>query len=353
MKETTTMSTTPRSLTPRRSAATGAVLVLVAALAACSNGDGGGSGGDLTYEDSPINSYFEAFNVMGDMSQEEQQAFYDERDRKTEDLVAQCMADQGFEYNPQSSRTTYVGSSNEDGPQWGTLEFAQQYGYGAFSWPGQEEMELQEPEEWVDPNQDIIDSMSESELTAWQEALWGAPQEWDEDADMEEYEWNWEDSGCYGWAQHELEADDPWTAMNSLYEDPRFAELFAQMGELYTKAESDPRMADLTGKWSSCMADAGYTFANPNEAQQSIYDLQNGLWEGHEDDPEYMGPSDEELAPIKEQELETAVADFTCQDELNYQQEQLSIQFKIEQEFVDANKDALEELSAAAQELQK
>lgn len=350
------MSTTPRSLTPRRSAATGAVLVLVAALAACSNGNGGGSGGDLTWEDSPINGYFEAFNVMGDMSQEEQQAFYDERNRKQEDLVAQCMADQGFEYNPQDTGgTVIIGSEDEDGPQWGTVEYAQQYGYGAFTWYDEQPMpEDGEATEWVDPNQDIIDSMSESELTAWQEALWGAPSDEEFDPDAEaDYEWNWEDGGCYGWAQHELEADDPWMAMNSLYEDPRFAELFEQMGEVWTKAESDPRMVDLNGKWSSCMADAGYTFANPSEASNSIYELQNGLWEGHEDDPEWPGPSEEDIAPLKEQELATAVADFTCQDEVNYQQEQMSIQFKVEQEFVDANKDALEELSAAAQELQK
>ena len=68
------------STTLRRAATAASVLALAAVLAACNNGDGGSNGasGELDYEDSPLAAYYESFNVMGEMTQEEQQAFYDE-----------------------------------------------------------------------------------------------------------------------------------------------------------------------------------------------------------------------------------------------------------------------------------
>lgn len=344
------------STTLRRAATAASVLALAAVLAACNNGDGGSNGasGELDYEDSPLAAYYESFNVMGEMTQEEQQAFYDERTRQQEDLVAECMADQGFEYNPQSSGGVFVSSDDQDGPQWGTLEFAEQYGYGAFGWPGEDQIPEEDPEEWVDPNQEITESMSESELTAWQEALWGVQSEPEIDPETGEeiWEYNWEEGGCQGWAQHELEADDPWGGLMQLQEDPRFTELFAEMNDLYTDMQSDPRGKELNSEWAACMADEGYTFGEPTEAEQSIYDLSNSLWDEH-DGTDTWEPDPDLVEEYKAQEISTAVADFTCREKIDYQQKQLEIQFEIEQEFVDSHKDALEEFAAAAQELQK
>lgn len=325
------------------------------ALAACNNGGGSSAAGNLDYEDSPMHAYWSMFDTMGDMTPQEQQAFYDEQTRAQEELIAQCMADQGFEFNPEGSAayTTVGAAAEEEGPAWGTVEYAEQYGYQAFTWFGEEQQDTGEVEEWTDPNEEITSAMSESELAAWYEALYGSQdQEWDPDADMEEYEWNWEDGGCQGWAQHEADQNNPQTAMWSLMEDPRFAELFEQMISVYEQSQTDPRTTELNAQWASCMADAGFTFTDPNAAQQSFYDLSNSVWDDH-DGSEFWEPDPALMEQYKEEEIATAVADYTCQRDLNYQDEMLAIQFDLEQRFVDENKAALDEFAAAAQELQQ
>lgn len=346
---------------PRRLGAIAGACVLAlaaGALAACNNSGGGSSAaGDVSYEDSPLYAYWSMFDTMGDMTPQEQQAFYDEQTRAQEELIAQCMADQGFEFNAEGSAGyTMVGgeAAEDDGPAWGTVEYAEQYGYGAFTWYGEEDQGMGEVEEWTDPNADVIAAMSESELTAWYEALYGGSteQEWDPDADMEEYEWNWEDGGCTGWAQHESEQNNPQTQLWSLMEDPRFADLFEQMNAVYEQSLTDPRTVELNAQWSSCMADAGFTFTDPNAAQQSFFDKANSVWDDH-DGSESWEPDPAMMQQNKDDELATAVADFTCQEKLGYQDEMLEIQFDLEQKFVDENKAALDEFAAAAQELQQ
>lgn len=338
----------------RRWSVAPAIVVLAVGLAAC-GGDNGGSGGeDLTYEDSPLNTIFAGLSSWGDMSEEEMQAQNEEQNRKVEELVAQCMAEQGFDYKPNTDTGSYYYSGDMyEGLE--PIEYARQYGYGMTTWedtPSAQEMNEQEPTEWVDPNADVYESMSDSERAAWDEALWGAPQEWDEDADMEEYEWNWEDSGCYGVAQHQVyEVDSPDGDLMSLYEDPQFAELFEAMGELYTTMQSDPRMAELNKAWANCMADAGFPdFASPEEAQNSINDALNALYEEIDEsaweDPDFTGP---DMTEVKKVEIETATADFTCRAEVDYDNEQLRIQFDIEQKFIDENRAAVDALLQAAE----
>ncbi|WP_454293953.1 hypothetical protein [Salana multivorans] len=339
----------------RRTAAAAAALALSASLAACTNADGGtGSNGDLTYEDSPLNAYFQLFSTIGDMSDEELQAYHDQRSRRQEDLIAQCMADQGFDFNAEGSGDqVQVGrdegeDEDREGPQWGTIEYAEQYGYDVFI---REEQPLIESEgEWVDPNAELLEGMSDAERTAWEEALWGAPSEGEHDleADPEEVEWSWEDQGCTGWAQHEVDQDDPDAGLRTLREDPRFSDLFKQLDSMSERVQSDPRMTELHEEWASCMAVAGYSFDRPADAQISIYRLQESMWDG-DDDTESGEPDQALVEEYKDLEITTAVADVTCQEEIGLQEEGLQIRFAIEQEFIDANKDALAEFATAVE----
>lgn len=333
-----------------------AALVLAGALTACSSDGGGGGGGDddLSYEDSPLNKVFSDISSWSDMSEEEMQALNEEQNRKVEELVAACMAEQGFDYEPnvQSAGVSY---SSEQYEGMEPLEYAQQYGYGMTTWedtPTGQEMSQQEPDEYVDPNADVYETMSETERAAWDAALWGAPQEYDEEADAESYEYDWESAGCYGSAQHQIyEVDSPDAALIALQQDPQYAELFDGMNDLYTNLASDPKMSDLNSKWSSCMADAGYPgFSTVDDAMNSINEAQNALYEDVDEDawadPSYTGP---DLTELKTQEIATATADFTCRAEIDYEDESLRIQFELEQEFLDQNRDAIDSYVAAAQ----
>lgn len=330
-------------------ATAGGVLSLAVVLTAC--GGGNGSTGELSYEDSPLSTIFEGLDSMSDMSQEEMQAHYDAQNRRTEELTAQCMAEQGFDYTPQENGGTVYFSSEEQ--QLDPLEWAQQYGYGVFTWEEQNEaMGMSSEEtEWVDANQHLYDTMSESELQAWNEALWGPPQDWDEDADMAEWEYNWEDAGCQGWAQHEVEQEDPNAALYAIWEDPRFSELFEELNNLYTTTMDSPDTAAINAEWSSCMSEAGYTFAAPDEAMNSIYTLQEEFYNSYNSgSEEWVEPPAADLAPLKEQEIATAVADVTCRNEVDYDQRQMKISFAVEQEFVDQHQAEIEELRAAVAE---
>lgn len=333
-----------------------AALALGFAVTGCSNdGGGGGGGNDLTYEDSPLYSMYDELYGFSEMSQEEAQAESDEQNRKVEELVASCMAEQGFDYIPNTtnSGTVYVGEENSEIDP---LEYARQYGYGMTTWEdtpdGQAMAEQDAQTEYVDPNQDTYEAMSESERAAWDAALWGAPQEYDEDADIEEYEYNWEDGGCYGVAQHEVyEVDNPGAAVDQLREDPQYTDLFTAMDNLYQTMQSDPKLTELNSQWSSCMADAGYPdFTTAEDAMMSVNDELNALYEAVPEeaynDPNFTGP---DMTEIKKLEIETATADYTCRDKVDYDDEMLRIQFDLEQQLMDDYSAEIESLLAAVE----
>jgi len=323
-----------------------AAAALALGLTACGSGEGGGSGdgGELTYEDSPLAEFFST-GEEAEFDQEAEEARYAEESARLEQLVAECMAEQGFEYTPvdSSGSISFGPQMDED---YDPVENARQNGYGFFTY---EDQAAQEPqEEFVDPNQDYVESMSESEQTAYYEALNGPMVEYDEDAEMET-EWNWEEAGCYGSAQHQVyDVESEQAAEMDVYSDPRWEELMTAMSATYEQAQSDPRMVEINESWATCMADAGHPdFATPQESMDSIMELQNSFWEDHQDDPDYTGPTEDELATAKEQEIELATADYTCQDETDFAAEQLRVQFEIEQEFVDENRAELEAFSEA------
>ena len=92
-----------------------------------------------------------------------------------------------------------------------------------------------------------------------------------------------------------------------------------------------PRMTEAATEWSACMADAGYDVATPDDAQESL------------STPDANGVLGREITPESdEQEIATAVADFTCQLETDYQTSMLEAMHEMEQEFVDAHRAQLE-----------
>lgn len=353
-----TSTATPARAVRRLAAALGAA-GLAAALASCSSLPGGDSD-DLTWEDSPLNEYWEQIYGTAEIDQEEQEAEWEAQDRQREELVAQCMAEQGFDYTPnvQSGGVYYYDDSAEG---LDPIEYAQQYGYGIYTW---EDMYPQDESEgeWVDANADVYESMSDSEREAWDRALYGEDafvdmSDWTEEEMLEyeqNYEWDWETAGCYGYAENEIWGYDEEGETNDPYSDPRFAELIEAMNSLYEDAASDPRVSELSSEWATCMANAGFPgFSSPEEPWEAISNLSNEFYEGlgeltDEDWAAGLGdPSDELMAEWKEQEIATAVADYTCQDEIDYQNTQLEVQFELEREFIDTYRADLDAFAAA------
>ncbi|MBW8763005.1 MAG: hypothetical protein JF592_10515 [Microbacterium sp.] len=333
---------------------TGPLAVLAAsALALTLAGCSAGTGGELTYEDSPLSKYLSSA-YGGDLSPEEQQKQFEEQQRKQEDLMAECMAKEGFEYKPNVQNGGMVVASDDDEVKWepDKKEWVEKYGYGIVNNPYNAEGASTPGEEYVDPNQEYLDSLSESERTAFYETAYGVPPEEDEVSEDGSYEYNWEDSGCQGWAQHELQGDDPW-------QSDEFAELREKMNDLWTNTQDAPEYKKLNTKWADCMADGGEPgFTAQMDAQQSISDAQNKLYESAygdgttEVDPETVEDPNKspEMKELGEKEIALALVDLGCREKTNYMEESLKIQFALEEKFIKDNKADLEAFKAAAEQ---
>lgn len=276
---------------------------LALALAGC-------SADPTTPSDAPTTDLAAFFEELGASWEGED---YERQQREVEELVAACMTEEGFEYTPADPVGT---AGSDDVPDWGTEEFAEQYGYGATTMDDA----YSTGEEQVDPNADYVAAMSESEQAAYLEALWGATPELDPDADPDaavEYEMG----GCYG------EAQDAVFSAQDIWEDPTLEAFFDEMQSAYEDLPStDAALGEAVATWSECMADAGYDFATPDEAANSIHEEATALWEAvpvpdpdAEPDPEATyGPDEAAMAELREKEMTLAPVDYGCRDSSGY-----------------------------------
>ncbi len=239
------------------------------------------------------------------------QAQWQEEERQREEAIAVCMQRQGFEYTPVDYSQFNTFTSDVD--DWGSEEWVAEWGFGIttqrFSQQqvgpnlkGWDDSRFEEmDQEFVDPNMEYLESLSDSERTAYEEALWG-PQDFgafeDQSLSDEEIEaqfdegFDWEPQGCQGEA---YEADQT----NQFY-----LEFEDELQEMYQRMEADPRIAERTAEISRCVSDKGLEYTD----MESLYER----WEsdlmamdpyasGFEPD---FGVSEEEMSQMSEQELD-------------------------------------------------
>ena len=324
----------------RTAAALSALTALTLALTAC-----GGSEDEPAAEEektSPLTEYMNAV-YGGDLSPEEQERKFAEDQEKSEELVAQCMQEQGFEYSPDTQSSSFATS---DGTEWEPDErdWVSEYGYGAVHTPYDEQPATEE--EYVDPNGDYVASLSESEQAAFYEALYGVQPTEEEIGEDGEYEYDWSTAGCQGAAQHEVSGED-------LSESEEFKPLFDAMNEFWEGMSSWPGMAELDAEWAACMDTAGHGgFATQTDAQNSIYDELNKIYEAVPVDAEGVGGEPDQAArdALGKREVELALADLDCREETDYRDRYDDVSREAEQQFVDDHKSELEAMKAAAEQ---
>ncbi|WP_040164029.1 hypothetical protein [Microbacterium gorillae] len=319
------------------------IAVAALGLAACSGpGAGTGKNGELTWEDSPLNKYLSAGYDSG-ISDEDRQAEFDKQNAKVEDVVAACMAKEGFEYRPNTNNSGVV-YSDEDNP-WkpDDRKWVEEYGYGMLKSPWQEQSGEEVSE---DPNQKYVEGLSESERASYYETLYGGepdPEDVNEDGS---YTLTWEQSGCQGSAQHEVYGDDASDLLSEQYQD-----LFDAMNDMYTKQWDSALAVDK--KWSACMEEGGYPgMERQSAAQEAFSDKLNKMYENA--DPE-KGPdtNSEEYKSLQKDEIKQALVDLDCREKVDYAQEQLKEQFAAEEEFIAEHKAELDEYKKAAEQAAK
>ncbi len=98
----------------RATAPLSALAALALLLTGCSGSDEDATGASEEAEQtSPLSEYLSAV-YGGDLSPEEQEKKFAEEQRETEELVARCMQEEGFEYTPTTSSGAFYGGDGTD-----------------------------------------------------------------------------------------------------------------------------------------------------------------------------------------------------------------------------------------------
>lgn len=355
----------------------GTVAVAAAVAAACSGQDGDPVGS--AEEGSPLAEYVGStagYSGVGfgtpfgqgtevPWSSDEQR----EQQRRFEEAVAECMAEEGFEYVPALGDDQL--RAYEEAAALPTEEFVKQHGYGfTFGYLDSG------GESTRDPNQEIREALSPGARDAYDAAMWGDAVEVIDaggttvlrQVPSDEAPRSAEDArGCQQQARKDVYGSETPT----VGEIP-FRTLLDDIFQLYQRVEDDPEVAEAARAWSECMADAGYPgFEAVADARRSVLERLSDLVLGPAAPPGGDGdenPADagggaagaaggvaggdgaatvdsEKLEQLHEQEVAQAAVDYACQQE-HYLDVYREVAHELEAEFVEQHRDELERYRA-------
>jgi hypothetical protein len=260
--------------------------------------------------------------------------------REVDNLVAECMSAQGFEYTPISDsaggETVVVDGEVVEGQGQADQsdlasddEYVSEYGYGIST------IDAFGDGERVRPDVGNVSELSPEEKVAYDQALrgeWTGYDQWvaGEIVDEELIDGAPPDAGCYGQAIHEVfpnGVDAP---------EDRIADQFPILTEaadvVESRAQNDPRAVEARGEWADCMADAGHPeYGSPEEAMQGVTDRFEAL-----------DGTDAALQQLRDDEVSLAVADADCQEQVDLEAVLWDVRVDHEQEFLDDNRDEME-----------
>jgi len=282
---------------------------------------------------------------------------------KIQEQVAACVATEGFEYVPFVQSDIGGGFSIED---FGGLEYAQKFGLGISTFLLQEEGQFQTEEDFKnqDPNQPIIDAMTEGERDEYFRLLYGgepqiivdtpqseieamSPEERDQFF-SEAYD-NWKPEGCFYQAQTDV--------FNQGAAEAFYEEFGDRLSTIFTRIESDPRIVEANKQWTVCMTEKGQAFEDPQAMYEYFSSKVNEVmgWsintgsvreeesvsgttvvvvesEGGVSGEQY---DKEALQAIMDEEIDAAVANVECSQDMQKTFE--AVYKDLEQQFVSEN----------------
>lgn len=364
-----------------------AFVLTIALLTACGGGGGSagstedGSGSSTTTIAEPEAGAEESLADFfgGSDDPEAAQAEFVDQEARRQELIRACMAEQGFDYTPVAPPDESFQSFGPGDEE----EYVREQGFGITTWYGNEDQFSGPETEWEDPNQEMVDAMSESEREAYYEALYGSEEEQMEGATTETDPETGEEytmvpgfgAGCEGEASEEIYGDPAET--EALWE-----ELSPAMEELQERIQADPRIVEFNEEWSECMADAGFDFENQQQMYETIFeDFQRRFdeivgpgggfadpfegWSQEEIDAFFEEKTEDEidaffeqaqneaqddidqeaLEALQQEEIDLAVANFECGSEFTDLYQEVSADY--EGEFIEEHRDLLEQIRDA------
>jgi len=260
---------------------------------------------------------------------------------RREELTAQCMQELGFTYFPDvgSGRFDYVGGIDERQPD--DREWVSQYGFGIVSghWraSGSNNQRVGD-----DPNQELVESLSDGERAAWMEALNGADPIFPT-ANMTPEQWAefWRSRGCLGQSHQQATEESPLF----LRDNDEFAPLFTALNELWNNVAQSPEFSALYRDWANCMADKGLVgYGRPADVMMALedeyFDIQ--LWHAE-------GDNSVALQTFRSREVDLALTDLDCREAISFRGRRNTLFWQAEAQFVIDHRPQLEEYRNAAE----
>lgn len=333
------------------------VVVTMVALAGCGSG---GDGGSAEADDGPG----PLAELMG--WEAEEPAELRRQELEVQELVVQCMREEGWEYVAVDWSAQMPDAGEEDTALMGDPDaYGEKYGYGVFrSYELYEEESLlagESPQEmgmeFEDPNQEYLESLSEAEVAEFYASLSGDPEIWGEPGeDGMVVSPPLADQGCDGQARLEVYGERP------LDSEP---ELQERLQEFFESSAEDPRIATAAADWLDCMGDVvegleayfrpldhpddmyGYVDGlkmeamgleaepfddeDPNAWTEDVYTVSGGM-DGasvaYVGEPEAIPEA--ELEELRARELELWRQDTDCRDDVGFS----DVQRQVEEDFV-------------------
>lgn len=273
---------------------------------------------------------------------------------RIEDLIAQCMAEKGFEYTPYVPR--FIGEREMQYPMehelgWGTRAFAEQLGFGITTeawgagngtrfWPI---TEADGGMAVVNPVDSYAETASEEELHAWVSALEGAAM----------YDPQLRDDPGY-----DQETDGCNPRVRNGTEGVPFPELSQAIALIRSTVELDGRLAGVRRQWSQCMAQDGFPgLTTVDDAEELVFQAAEDFVVTHAAEmvvqpgqPRIEGikaSAPELLAALQAQEITVAVTSATCREDVGYDRTRAMVDREYQEEFVDAHRAELDAWLAA------
>lgn len=283
--------------------------------------------GEAPESDGPLWDHLQA--IWG----EEDEAAVKARQEQYFQMIADCMKGEGFEYFLPSESSTYEEVLRDpDGPGYGTREYAEQYGFGITEAPDDVMNPMTEEEILASsPEVQYLDSLSDSERTAYEAALNGPEMSIEEIDAMQlnpDRENDWKKFGCRGKVEHELGMYEP-----LVQDDPQFEDLFTALDEMQMNAWADAERIAMDQDWAQCFAAAGYPEVTSRLTLIDwVYERFYAIGDGT------AKPSPEQRAEFQQFEIEIAVADWECAQEVNWDKRYEESELRMQSEFLDRHR---------------
>ena len=330
-----------------------AVLVAMIGVAAACGGSSSEEAGDGSDDNGGDATSLSAFFGFDPNDPDASAARQRRLDMRIEELLAGCMANQGFEYVPA------VRPIDEATFAFDEEEYARELGFGITT----TDYSTRADDGWVNPNEAIVKELSPSESEAYDAALYGDDSTANDGSEPDASDIALFGEGCRGDANREVfgSMDEVFNELNPLLED------------MYSRMDSDPRMVEATEEWKSCMADRGYAYQTTDELwREGVSDISNRYYELIGDRNPFAGWSEDELnafasqsdaaiedfyqefqmessqnvdqdalAALKQEELDLAVANYECGTSQREAREEVSEE--IESQFIADHREVLEQ----------